>query len=138
MNALRSTVRVICTLGVATVALLALGAVGRRPELAVPVGHLGPWLRDGDPATVVVALLRWVALIGAAWVLGSTLLYVVASVSRVPGAVRAVRWSTVPAVRRAVDAACAVSVATSVVLAPTVAGAARADDPPSVSLVRDG
>jgi hypothetical protein len=57
--------------------------------------------------------------------------------------VRAVRWSTLPAVRRAVDAACAVSVVTSVVLAPTVlgeatAGAARADDPPVVTLVRDG
>jgi nucleoid-associated protein YgaU len=118
--------------------LLALEVLGRRPELAVPVDGLGEWLRDGDAATVVVALLRWVALLGTGWLLGSTLLYLAASLSRVPGAVRAVRWSTLPAVRRAVDAACAVSVATSVVLAPTVAGAARTSDPPSVSLVRDG
>jgi hypothetical protein len=130
--------RVICTFVVEAGVLAALVAVGRRPELGVPVGHLGEWLRDGDAATVVIALLRWVAVAGAAWVLGSTLLYLVASLSRVPAAVRAVRWSTLPAVRRAIDAACAVSVATTVVLAPTVAGAARASDPPSVSVVRDG
>jgi hypothetical protein len=143
MIALQRTARVICTVVVQAAAVLALVVIGRRPGLTIPVRRLGPWLRDGDPATVVVALLRWVALVGATWLLVSTLLYVVASVSRVPTAVRAVRWSTVPAVRRAVDAACAVSVVTSVVLAPTVlgeavAGAARADDPPVVTLVRDG
>jgi hypothetical protein len=138
MFVLRCTARVICTVLVEAAVVLALVALGRRPELAVPVGHLGGWLRDGDAATVVVALLRWVALVGAAWLLASTLLYVAASSSRAPAAVRAVRWSTLPAVRRMVDAACAVSVATSVVLAPAAAGATRADEPPSVSVVRDG
>ncbi len=138
MIALQRTARVIGTVLVEAATVLALVAIGHRPGLAVPVGHLGPWLRDGDPATVVVALLRWVALVGATWLLVSTLLYVAAAASRVPAAVRAVRWSTLPAVRRAVDAACAVSVATSVVLAPAVAAAARADDPPGVTLVRDG
>jgi len=121
--------------------VVVLMAIGRRPGFVVPVGHLGPWLRDGDPATVVVALLRWVALVGAAWLLVSTLLYLAAATSRVPAAVRAVQWSTVPAVRRAIDAACAVSVVTSVALAPTPASATaapRASDPASVSLVRDG
>ena len=74
---------------------------------------------------VSIAVLRWVALFGAGWLLASTLLYLAAAASRVPSAVRAVRWSTLPAVRRAIDAACAVSVATSVVLAPAAAGAAR-------------
>jgi hypothetical protein len=141
MNALQRTARIIGTVLVEASTVVALVAIGRRPALAVPVGRLGPWLRDGDPATVVVALLRWVALVGAGWLLVSTLLYLAAAMSRVPAAVRAVRWSTVPAVRRAVDAACAVSVVTSVVLAPTVAGAtgaARANDPPSGTLVRDG
>jgi hypothetical protein len=141
MNSLRDTARLAGAVLVEVALVVVLVALGRRPELGVPVGHLGEWLRDGDAATVVVALLRCIALAGAAWLLGSTLLYLVASVSRVPAAVRAVRWSTLPAVRRAVDAACAVSVATSVVLAPAAAGAAgaaRASDPPSVSLVRDG
>src|SRR4051812_49899721 len=125
MIALQRTARVICTVLVEAATVLALLAIGHRSGLAVPVGHLGPWLRDGDPATVVVALLRWVAMVGAGWLLASTLLYVAASVTRVPGAVRAVRWSTLPAVRRAVDAACVVSVATSVAVAcaPRVAGA---------------
>jgi hypothetical protein len=141
MNALRRAARaarVVGTIVIEVTVVVVLVALGRRPELAVPVGHLGGWLRDGDAATVVVALLRWIALLGATWLLASTVLYVTASLSRVPAAVRAVRWSTLPSVRRAVDAACAVSVATSVVLAPGVAGAARPSEPPSVSLVRDG
>src|SRR4051794_33335564 len=138
MFGFQRTARVICTVLVEAAAVVSLVAIGRAPGLAVPVRHLGPWLRDGDPATVMMSLLRWVALVGATWLLVSTLLYVVASMTRVPAAVRAVRWSTLPAVRRAVDAACAVSVAAAVVLAPTGAGAAQASDPPSVSLVRDG
>jgi nucleoid-associated protein YgaU len=138
MIAVARAARVITTILIELATVLALVAVGRRPELAVPVGHLGPWLREGDAATVLVALLRWAALLGAGWLLGSTLLYVAASVARAPAAVRAVGWSTLPAVRRTIDAACAVSVAASVVLAPAAAGAAPADDPPSVTVVRDG
>ncbi len=143
MLALRRTARVICTVGVETATVVVLVLLGRRPELAVPVGHLGRWLREGDAATVVVALLRWVALLGAGWLLASTLLYLAAAVSRVPAAVRAVEWSTLPAARRAIDAACAVSVVTGmvhgVVLAPATAGAARGGrDATGVTVVRDG
>jgi nucleoid-associated protein YgaU len=138
MDALARTARVVGTVLVEAVAVVALVAVGRSPTLSVPFGDLGPWLRDGDPATVVVALTRWAALLGAAWLLGSTLLYLAASVVRAPAAVRAVGWSTLPVVRRTIDAACAVSVATALALAPAVAAGARVDDPPSVSVVRDG
>ena len=138
MDALHRAARLVGTVVVEVSAVLALVAAGRSPMLSVPFGDLGPWLRDGDPATVVVALTRWAALLGAGWLLGSTVLYFAASVVRAPAAVRAVAWSTLPAVRRTIDAACAVSVATSVVLAPAVAAGARADDPPSVSVVRDG
>ncbi len=95
------------------------------PASPFPSDHLGAWLRDGDPATVVIALLRWVALVGAGWLLASTLLYLAATVSRVPAAVRAVGWTTPSAVRRTIDAACAASVVASVVLAPSVAGAVQ-------------
>jgi hypothetical protein len=138
MFSLKRAARLGCTVVVEVAMVAALIALGRRPEMAVPVGHLGAWLRDGEPATVVVAVVRGIALVGAAWLLGSTLLYLAASLSRVPGAMRAVGWTTLPSVRRAVDAVCAASVATAVVLAPSVAGAARASDPPSASLVRDG
>jgi hypothetical protein len=141
MHPLARTARVLGTVLVEVAAVLGLVAVGRSPALSVPIGDLGPWLRDGDPATVVVALTRWAALLGAAWLLGSTLLYLAASVTRAPAAMRAVAWSTLPVVRRTVDAACAVSVTAAVVLVPAgAAGAAgaRVDDPPSVSVVRDG
>ena len=64
------------------------------------------------PPTCWSPLLRWAALLGTAWLLASTLLYLAATLSRIPGAVRAVRWTTLPAVRRTVDAALAVSVVT--------------------------
>ena len=95
----------------------------------MPFGHLGPWLRDGDPGTVVVALLRWVALLGAAWLLASTLVYLAAAVSRAPAAMRAVSWSTLPAARRAIDAACAVSVVTSVVTSTSLGPRSRGFHP---------
>jgi hypothetical protein len=137
--ALKSTARVICTVVVEAATVVTLALPGRRSDLAVPVHHLGPWLRTGDSATVLVALLRWVALLTAGWLLVTTLLYLAAAASRVPAAVRAVRWSTLPAARRAIDAALAVSVVTSVVLAPTAAGAVRSgSDAISVSVVRDG
>jgi hypothetical protein len=142
MNTLVRSTRVGATVLLELGVLVALLRLGRRRAMAVPVHHLGAWLRDGDPATVVVALVRWIALAVVVWLLASTLLYLALTLARLPGAVRAVRWSTLPAVRRAVDAACAVSaistMAVSVVLAPAVAGATGPTDPPSVSLVRDG
>jgi len=139
MIALQRTGRVIGTVLVEAATLVVLVLIGRRPELRVPVEHLGAWLRDGYSATVVVALLRWVALVGAGWLLASTLLYLAAAASRVPAAVRAVGWFTLISTRRAIDAACALSVATTFVFAPATAGAARAgSDTTTVSVVRDG
>src|SRR5215213_4902415 len=138
MYALKRCTGVVAAIVAEAATMVLLVAIGRGSGLAVPVDHLGRWLRDGDPATVVVASLRCVALVGAGWLLASTLLYLLASLSRVPTAVRAVRWTTLASVRRAIDAACVLSVATSVAFVPTVAGAARADGPPVVTLVRDG
>ena len=123
-------------------AVAALTALGARPPFAVPEEGLEQWLRTAPPADVLVASLRWVALLGAGWLLATTLLYVGASLTRVPGAVRAVRWAALPAVRRAVDAAFAVSVVAGSVLAPTVAGAATGDATSTTAVpnqpVRDG
>jgi nucleoid-associated protein YgaU len=138
MIALQRTARLCGTVLVEAAAVAALVVAGRRPALDVPIDHLGPWLRDGAPADVLVALLRWVALVGAVWLLASTLLYVVAAASRAPAAMRAVRWSTLPAVRRTVDAVFAVSLATGVVLVSAAASAATRSTDPTTVTVRDG
>jgi nucleoid-associated protein YgaU len=58
-------------------------------------------------------------------------------VTRVPAAVRAVRWAALPPVRRVVDAAFAATVVGGAVLAPASAGA-RVAGPPPTTFVRDG
>jgi hypothetical protein len=129
-------------LTVESAAVAALTALGARPPFARPEEGLEQWFRTAPPADVLVASLRWVALLGAWWLLATTLLYVGASMTRIPGAVRAVRWAALPAVRRAVDAAFAVSVVAGSVLAPTAARAATDDATTTTGvpneLVRDG
>lgn len=138
MFRLNAVVRVATLVLIEAGAVVSLATIGRRPELRVPLGHLGPWLRRGDAAIVTVASLRVVALLVAGWLLLSTLLSLAASLWRLPALVRAARWTTPPAVRRTVERVGAVSIAASVVLAPTLAVARRSGDPPAVSPVRDG
>ena len=124
-----------------TAAVVALTGLGSRAPFALPRDGLGQWLRTAAPADVVVAGLRWVALAAAWWLLAGTALYVVASLTRLPVALRAVRFAALPSVRRAVDAAFAVSVVAGTVLAPaSTARAVTADVPPApaTSAVRSG
>jgi hypothetical protein len=129
--------RPIAWLTVEVAAVAALAKLGSRTPFAVPQDGVEQWLRTAPPTDVLVASLRWVALLGAWWLLVTTLVYLIASTTRIPGAVRAVRWAALPAVRRAVDAACAVSVVAGSVLAPTAARAATGDATTSTA-VRDG
>ena len=135
-------IRPFAWLTVEAAAVAALTALGSRPPFAAPSDGLEQWLRTAPPADVLVASLRWVALVGAWWLLATTLLYAVAAMTRVPGAVRAVRWAALPAVRRTVDAAVAASVVVGSVvagsvLAPTVARATTGDTT-ATTAVRDG
>jgi hypothetical protein len=135
-STLRNAARLLAVLATELGLVGALVAAGRRPALRIPLDDLEGWLRHAPPADVLMALLRWPALVGALWLLGSTLAYAVAAGCRAPRALRAVRWSTFPAVRRVVDATFAVGVVTGALLAPTAAGAAT--PPPSATGVRDG
>ncbi len=96
-------------------AVVLLHRLGELPWLQVPYRHLGPWLEGGAPEDVIAAVARVVALVIAWWLLATTALYVLARVSRVPAAVRAVEWVTLPAVRRVADQALALTLATSLV-----------------------
>jgi hypothetical protein len=129
--------RLISLLAAELTAFIALVGIGRRPEFEVPTSDIERWLHEAPPGDVVIALLRWVALAGAAWLSLTTVLALVAAATRVPAAARVTRWTTLPVIRRAVDAAFAVSVATSAVLAPGSASA-RPVEPPATALVRDG
>ena len=140
MNALhrsRAVVATMATLAAEGAAIVALTAIGREPAFRIPLAHLDDWLAATPSTDALVAALRWVALVGAWWLLAGSLVYVVAAVTRVPTAVRAVRWAALPPVRRMVDAAFVATVVGGAVLAPATAGA-RDTGPPPTTLVRDG
>src|SRR5919201_1902330 len=86
------------------------------------------------PLRRVGSLLGLLGLEVAYWLLASSLLYLLASLSQLPAAVRAVRWLTLPLVRRVADHAVAVTLATSMVGGGTLASAGTAIAAPA----RDG
>lgn len=94
--------------------------------------HLGRWATDTAPEDAVVAVVRLLGMGLAAWLLASTVLYLLARLTRVPALVRGASWATIPAVRRIVDAAVAASVFGGAVLGPLPAGAQVVSPPPIV------
>jgi len=96
-------------------AVVVLHRLGELPWLRIPLGDLGPWLQATAPEDVIAAVARLIALAVAWWLLASTTLYVLARLTRVPAAIRAVGWVTLPAVRRVADQALALTLATSLV-----------------------
>ncbi len=94
-----------------------LGRLGQVSALRIPWHHLGPWLLNSPLQDVIGATLRMIALVAAWWLLSSNVLYLLASISRIPGAVLAVRWCTLPVVRRVTDHAVALTLATSIMSA---------------------
>jgi hypothetical protein len=117
-------------LGLELGAVLALHWLGRFPGLRVRWDEPVPWVLSSPVQEVLGALLRTVGLVMAYWLLASTVLYLLASLTRLPAAVRAVSWATLPLARRVADHAVAVTLATSMVGGSTlgVAGPALAAD----------
>ena len=111
-------------------AVLALHWLGRFPGLRIRWDEPVPWVLSSPVQEVIGALLRTVGLVMAYWLLASTVLYLLASLTRLPSAVRAVAWATLPLARRVADHAVAVTLATSMVGGGTlgVAGPALAAD----------
>jgi nucleoid-associated protein YgaU len=130
--------RPLAWLTIEAAALVALTRLGSQAPFAIPAAGAGRWLRTAPPADVLVVSLRWIALAGAWWMLATTALYAGASMTRLAGAVRAVRWAALPAVRRAVDAAFAASLVAGSVLAPGAADATAGATPTTTAGVRDG
>src|SRR5919106_363879 len=90
--------------------VVALHQLGRYPWMRVEWSNLRDWIEDSAPEDVLLGVLRTLALVLAWWLLATTLLYVVAGLSRVPYLVRSARWVTLPGVRRVVDGALAASI----------------------------
>lgn len=107
---------------VAVVSLL--HRLGGLPWLRVGWDDPGRWLATVPPEDAVMAALRLVALAGAYWLLVTTVGYLVARATRLPAALRAVQWATLPAVRRVADGAvAAVLVGSSMTLGAMPVGA---------------
>lgn len=127
-------------LGLAVAVAAEVGAVGvlhrlgALPWLQIDWARLGLWLARVPPEDALVAAARLVALAAAYWLLASTLAYVLARASRLPAAVQALEWATLPAVRRLADRALAVALAGSSMMVglPAVATAAPVVVPPAL------
>jgi hypothetical protein len=117
-------------LGLELAAVLGLHWLGRFPGLRIAWDRPVQWLLSSPLQEVLGAILRMVGLVMAYWLLASTLIYLVASLSRLPAALRALRWVTLPVVRRVADHAVAVTLATSMVGGGTVALAGPAGAAP--------
>src|SRR5829696_450444 len=127
---LRRTGSLLGLLGLEVAAVLGLHWLGRFPGLRIGWDEPVPWVLNSPIQNVLGSILRMVALVMAYWLLASTVAYLLASLTRLPGAVRAVGWATLPLVRRGADHAVAVTLATSMVGGTTlgVAGPALAAD----------
>ena len=127
-------IRLLPLLVIVASSAVALHIVGRQPWLRIDWSHLATWSATTPPTDVLAALARIVALGLAYWVLLSTAAYLLARLSGLPAAIRAVRGITIPALRRIVDAGLTVSLAATLVSPPGSMVAARALEPATIEL----
>jgi LysM repeat protein len=122
-------------LGVELAAVGTLHRLGAVDGLAGPGADPGGWLGSASPEEVVAGALRAVGLACAWWLLASTVLYLVARATCIPGAVRTVGPATLPAIRRWVDRVVAASVLASSAVTAGASGAIAGSEapPPSTS-----
>lgn len=81
----------------------------------VDLSHLENWLQATSPERAVTAVTRLLGIAATAWLLLSTVLYGAAALSGKRGIMARARLVTLPALRRALDAVAAASVAASAV-----------------------
>ncbi len=102
-----------------SLAIAALHGLGTLPGFGIqPDDFLASATRVDD---AVASSLRYITLGLAYWLLLSTLLYCAARLSRIPNALRAIQWATLPPIRRVVDRALAVSLTVGTLITPTQA-----------------
>jgi LysM domain len=101
-------------LSIALEAVLLIGLWSAAPVLgSVNFSHLGTWIHTTDPATALLAVLRLIGMILAAWMLITTVVYLAATIAGVEGLARRSAPLTLPIVRRLIDGLAAASVLAS-------------------------
>ncbi len=112
-EAINDIARLVTLIGGGVVAIVGLHRLGYGAEFAPPAADLKAWLQTAPAEDVLLGTLWIVAFALACWVTATTLLYTLARLTRVPSAIRAVEWATLPAIRRMAERAIAVSLAAS-------------------------
>lgn len=125
---LRAVLRMAGLVGFEAVAVVSIYLVGRAPSIGVDWSDPAGWLAVTPTDQIVVSMV-WLAAAGmACWMLGSTLLYLVARCWGLRRVLRVAERLAVPAVRRMVDRAVAATLVGTVLLGPAApAVAAEAD-----------
>jgi len=113
--------------------VLVLVRLGHVEPFAIPL-RFDAWAH-ATPEDALAAAVRWVALATCVWLLVVTVAYACVA-GRAP--TRSSRRWIPAAIRHVVDGAVAASVAVAVVATPAVANAGARDQPPVVTLVREG
>lgn len=115
------------SLSVGTLAIVGL----HRISLRFPIDWSDPldWLARSPIEDAVAEVIRIVALGLSYWFVVSTVLYILAVLSNIPAAIRAVEWATLPSVRRITRRVAAVTLATSMAAPAAVLLAPPAPDP---------
>ncbi|MGH2717427.1 MAG: hypothetical protein ACRDJU_02455, partial [Actinomycetota bacterium] len=121
--------------------LVALLDLGKLSFLSGPGPHpanWGPWLAQSAPADAVASLARLIALGSLLWLVGSTVIYLIARAAQAPKLLRAAHWGTPAALRRLVDQVLAISVAASLLGGSATAAFATSPPPPPVMVSATG
>lgn len=120
-------------------ALFGLHLLGSSPNMQVDWANFSTWMQTSTVEEIATPLIRLAALVVAYWMFVSTLLFTLAQLSRIPAAIRATSMFTMPSVRRLVDGAMVVSIAsTSVIgLGATAASAAPANPAHTLAVQTD-
>ena len=113
---LRDTLRLLLIVGVEVGAFAGLVKLGSVSRWQVDWPHFWSWLQYASLEDAVAGILRWVALVLTGWLLVSSVLYILARLTRVPALIRGTGWLTLPVIRAAVDKAVVVTVAASTVI----------------------
>ena len=109
-----------------------LGGSGAGTPADIDWARLGHWLATTPPEDAVTAVVRLAGMALAAWLLATTVLYLLARLTRAAALMRGVEWATLPAVRKVVDGAVAASIVGSALVGAHPAGAQTPAPPPIV------